>query len=615
MAEHASHKDRWPRRATLVVSSVATLVLVSPAARSYAQGCPEQLQGAWYGELPVRDLLQVGFIIREQGGGSLEAEIRSSQMAEVVPVWMDGTRLRFQSTVFPLAFDGVLPHGNSALGGFIQHATSLIRVELLTQSGTATRTWAAEWSPLGLHDESFRFDLYIEDDGTGSLGGYFFFRDQRLPALWGYGLACHGDTVTLGERNLGLRLAGQFDRTRDRMPMTVTGIAGSAPIMFERMSDAAVPPRPDAPEGPARQQSNRAYVAHPPATLDDGWPTAHPADVGIDTSLIADMVRAVVDGEMALTHSVLVARQGRLVVEEYFYGFDRDTWHDMRSASKTLTSTLIGLAIQEGHIENASATALPFFPRYRRYATWDTRKADITVRHLLTMSSGLDANDSDPRSIASEGRYQSQVVQPDWIKLALDAPMIADPGSQPLYGGANPLILGGILAAALEEPVEWFAHRMFFAPLGIERYRFLLDPTGIVYMGGGLYLRPRDMAKYGQLYLDGGVWQGTRILSEEWIRESWGQYGRLAPLDRNGHQYGYLWWHHTYDVGTRTIETLEARGNGGQYIFVVPSLDLVVVITAGNYRTGILKTRQPEAILQRFVLPAVLGSATSQDSR
>jgi CubicO group peptidase (beta-lactamase class C family) len=193
--------------------------------------------------------------------------------------------------------------------------------------------------------------------------------------------------------------------------------------------------------------------------------------------------------------------------------------------------------------------------------------------------------------------------------------MIADPGSQPLYGGANPLILGGILAAALEEPVEWFAHRMFFAPLGIERYRFLLDPTGIVYMGGGLYLRPRDMAKYGQLYLDGGVWQGTRILSEEWIRESWGQYGRLAPLDRNGHQYGYLWWHHTYDVGTRTIETLEARGNGGQYIFVVPSLDLVVVITAGNYRTGILKTRQPEAILQRFVLPAVLGSATSQDSR
>ncbi len=107
-----------------------------------------------------------------------------------------------------------------------------------------------------------------------------------------------------------------------------------------------------------------------------------------------------------------------------------------------------------------------------------------------------------------------------------------------------------------------------------------------------------------------GMWQGRRVLSEEWIQESWGRYGRLAPLDRNGHQYGYLWWHHRYPVGDEIIETLEARGNGGQYIFVVPSLQLVVVITSGNFRTG--KTRQPEEILRRFVLPAVLGSPDSR---
>jgi len=182
--------------------------------------------------------------------------------------------------------------------------------------------------------------------------------------------------------------------------------------------------------------------------------------------------------------------------------------------------------------------------------------------------------------------------------------MIADPGSQPLYGGANPLILGGVLAAVADEPVEWFAHRTLFEPLGIEDYQFLVDPTGIVYMGGGLHMRPRDMAKYGQLYLDGGIWQGRRILSETWVSESWGRYGRLAPLDRNGHQYGYLWWHHKYPVDDRTIEAVEARGNGGQYIFVVPTLDLVVVITAGNFRTG--RTRQPEEILRRYILTAVV---------
>lgn len=118
-----------------------------------------------------------------------------------------------------------------------------------------------------------------------------------------------------------------------------------------------------------------------------------------------------------------------------------------------------------------------------------------------------------------------------------------------------------------------------------------------------MHLRPRDMAKYGQLYLNGGTWRGERILSEDWVRESWGRYGRLRPLDRNGHQYGYLWWHHQYEVGGRVIETLEARGNGGQYIFVVPSLDLVAVITSGNFRNR--RTRQPEEILQRFILLAV----------
>jgi CubicO group peptidase (beta-lactamase class C family) len=357
------------------------------------------------------------------------------------------------------------------------------------------------------------------------------------------------------------------------------------------------------------------YRGDAPASTGDGWSTARPTEVGVDSTIIADMVRAIADGAFPLTHSVLVARDGKLVVEEYFYGYDRDTWHDMRSASKTVTSMLIGLAIGEGHVESTSARAVSFFPQYQRYRIWDPRKASITIRHLLTMSSGLDANDSDRRSVASERAYQSQRAQPDWIKLALDAPMIADPGSRVIYGGANPLILGGILAAATDEPVERYAHRALFHPLGIERYQFFLDPTGIAYMGGGLYLRPRDMLKLGQLYASGGVWQGRRILSEEWVRESWGRYGRLEPLDRNGHQYGYLWWHHRYDVDGQVVETVEARGNGGQYIFVVPTQNLVVVITAGNYRAGLRMTRQPEAILETFVLPAVLASPSSRDAR
>ena len=575
---------------------------------AYGQECGDFL-GAWTGTLPVRELFELRLTVREEADGEFEAEIRSSRDAEAVPVWLDGQHLRFQSTRAALAFDGLVSQDGSRIGGFVQTASHVIRANLIRTDATGESEWVTRWSPIGVSAETARFDLYVEDDGEGGTGGYFFFRDQRLPGLWGYGLECSDGGVRLGEKNLGLWFEGRVSAS-GALELTATSAAGSSPITFERVFEDAVPSAPDAPEAPARAPDLAEYVEIAPPSLDDGWPTTNPSEVGIDPAPIRDMVRAVIEGDLAFTHSVLIARTGQLVVEEYFYGFDRAVMHDMRSASKTLTSTLIGLAVQEGRIEGSGATALSFFPNYRRYANWDPRKADIEIRHLLTMSSGLDANDSDPESAASEGFYQSQTIRPDWVKLALDAPMIADPGSQPLYGGANPLILGGILANVVDVPVEWFAHLALFDPLGVQHYKFFLDPTGIVYMGGGLYLRPRDMLKFGQLYLDGGVWQGRRVLDEGWIDESWGRYGRLAPLDRNGHQYGYLWWHHQYELGDRTIETVEARGNGGQYIFVVPSLDLVVVITSGNFRNG--KTREPEDIMRRFVLPAVLSGETSR---
>ena len=587
--------------------AAAISVLGSPGF-GHSQECPVDLVGAWTGTLPAHRGFLFQFIVRQVDDGTFEAEIRSGGESEVVPVWSDGIRLRFQSSRQPLAFSGNPSDDGSRWAGFVQYASHVTRLVLPRVDpgvGAGASSWAAPWTPLGVPDETLRLDLYIDDDGEGGLGGYFFFRDQRMTGLWGYGLACEDDRLELGEKNLGLWFEGTLTPA-DELDLTGTTAGSSFPIAFKRMSDDEVPDSGDEPEVPARSAGGAVYAGGAPASLDDGWRTAAPAEVGIAPGPIADMIQAVVGGELAYTHGVLVARDGQLAVEEYFYGFDRETLHDMRSASKTITSTLVGLAVQEGRIEGSDAKALAYFPQYRRYDNWDARKAEISVKHLLTMSSGLDANDSDYQSTAAEGRYQSQTARPDWIKLALDAPMLEDPGTQPLYGGANPMILGGILANVATEPVEWFAHRALFEPLGIESYKFFLDPTGVVYMGGGLWMRPRDIAKYGQMYLDGGSWQGHSVLDESWIEESWQKYGALRPLERNGHQYGYLWWHHVYEVGGQTIATLEARGNGGQYIFVAPSLDLVVVITSGNFRNG--KTREPEDIMERYILPAVLSS-------
>ncbi len=570
-----------------------SLLLLGPPV-AYVQECPDELLGAWTGALAVDALLTVRVTVIERAPGRYVAEIRSQERSEEVPVWMDGERLRFQSAGLPVAFDGTLSDDGTRIGGFVQHASHIIRVELVEQDGAGARTWVTDWTPLGVREES----VCTSTTGPGVSAATSSSAISDFPgsgvmerSVGRNGSSSRRETWVSPSRGDSMRRGTSYrSRCRGWVARSPSHSSECRKMRSRRYRTPLKPPRG--------------------SRLQDGWPTAMPSELGLDVGVIREMVRAVVEEEMALTHSVLVARHGTLVVEEYFYGFDRDTWHDMRSASKTVTSTLIGLAVQEGSLEGSGATALQYFPKYRRYANWDERKAEITVRDLLTMSSGLDANDSDPNSVAAEGAYQSQMRQPDWIKLALDAPMIAEPGSQPLYGGANPLILGGIIAEVVEEPVEWFAHRTLLGPLGIEHYKFFMDPTGVVYMGGGLHLRPRDMAKYGQLYLAGGIWRGRRMLSEEWIRESWGKYGRLAPLDRNGHQYGYLWWHHRYQVGDRIIETVEARGMGGQYIFVVPSLELVAVITSGNYRTG--KTRQPEEILRRFILPAALSAPSAR---
>lgn len=573
--------------------------------------CPDGISGAWHGVLPVSPLFDTRMTVTENSRDDFAVTIRTQTSTESVRGWREGPYLRFQSATSSLSFRGTFTSDGERLEGFLQQGSSLVRTAFSKVPSAESRSWALDWTPLVVEDDELPFDLYIEEDGEGGIGGYFFFRDQRLPGLWGYGLTCHQNSIVVGEKSLGLEFTGTFHRTSDQLVMDVVGPAGEASITFVRMSPDQLPPIPDAPEAPARAASAAEWSDHAPDLLDDGWVTATPSSVGLDATVIGDLVQSVGAGELEYTHSVLVARAGRLVVEEYFYGFDRGTRHDMRSASKSVTSTLVGLAIREDHIAGSQAKALPYLSQYRWYDNWDDRKADISVRDLLTMSSGLDARDWVQESVAAEGAYQSQTEQPDWVKYALDAPMIWDPGTHVYYGGANPLILGGILGSTVGEPVEWFAHRTLFGPLGIDDYRFFLDPTGLPYMGGGMFMRPRDMLKYGQLHLDGGTWNGRRILSEEWIEESWQRYGRLEPIDRNGQEYGYLWWHHVYDVGDESIASVEARGNGGQYIFVVPALDMVAVITSGNFRNG--RLRQPEEIMRRWVLPAAVGSSGGGD--
>jgi CubicO group peptidase (beta-lactamase class C family) len=217
------------------------------------------------------------------------------------------------------------------------------------------------------------------------------------------------------------------------------------------------------------------------------------------------------------------------------------------------------------------------------------------------MSSGLDAIDyginANPKSPAVEDSYQKSK---DWTQAVLSAPMLNNPNSKANYGSANPYLLGVAMDSLVSEPLELFMDTYLFQKLSISNYIIQTDLNGIPYFGGGMYLKPIDMLKFGELYLNKGKWDSKRILSKKWIESSFTNYRVLENTrDKNG--YGYLWWHNTYQVNGKNIEAIEARGNGGQYIFVVPSLKVVVVITSGNYRNG--KTQQPETIFKNYILP------------
>jgi CubicO group peptidase (beta-lactamase class C family) len=350
-----------------------------------------------------------------------------------------------------------------------------------------------------------------------------------------------------------------------------------------------------------RRPGTYRYV--PPPDLEDGWPVASADQVGIDRGEIERLVQFLIDMPMDSlhapeVHALLIARRGRLVVEEYFHGFHRDEPHDTRSAAKSLTSILVGAAIQAGAPLAASTSVHP--------AAREPRKRAITVEHLLTMSAGLDCDDGDPDSPGNEDRMQEQSGQPDWYRYTLDLAMVREPGDKAIYCSAQPNLLGAVLRRATGERHPALFERLVARPLGIRRYHVPLTPTGDVYMGGGIHLLPRDFLKLAQLMIDGGEWQGRRIVSREWVRRS---VSPLVRIEGGGAspaiRYGYLWWTIDLPHRGRVVRAFYAAGNGGQVAMGIPELGLAIAFFAGNYSDRSTYLAIQQDYVPRHVLPAL----------
>ncbi len=354
---------------------------------------------------------------------------------------------------------------------------------------------------------------------------------------------------------------------------------------------------------PAQEPSK---PANPPPGLN--WPTAVPQSTGISPSQLQKLEIAVSSGEFKKIGSVVLARHGKLVYEKYFDG-DASTLRDTRSATKSITDALVGIAIDEKKLRGVDARVLALLPEHaRRMQNPDPRKETITVEDFLTMSSPLECDDWND---ASRGNEERMYLVEDWAQFILDLPIrgrmhLGEHEEPPKYGRYFSYCTGGafVLSEVLEkvtgERTDRYAQRKLFDPLGISDAEWVFSPLNIPQTGGGLRLTSRDLLKIGQLYLDGGVWQSKRLISEGWIRASTRPHAQIDDQT----EYGYFWWLKTFQSGGKGYAGYFMSGNGGNKVVVLPGLDLCVVITSTNYSTRGMH-EQTERLLTDYILPAV----------
>ena len=346
----------------------------------------------------------------------------------------------------------------------------------------------------------------------------------------------------------------------------------------------------------------------PPPKLDDGWTVTDPAKAGWNTATLTAMEQAIASGAAPDTTSVLIARDGKLVYEHYFNGGSRDTLNNTRSLTKSITALLVGAAIDRGLITGSQAKVYGFFTD-RTWRNDDPRKRDFTVEDLLTMSSQWECDDENQ---FSSGHEERMYLSADWTQFVLDLPMrgyapwMQRPKDSPhgrafAYCTANAFLLGAVVSRAASKPLDVFAREALEGPLGINQSSWGKSSEGVGMGGGGTTYRSRDLAKFGQLLLDGGRWQGKRVIAPEWVRAMTTVHAQA----RDDADYGYLIWCFHFDVHGKQRDVWAMSGNGGNYVFVIPEEKLVAVITRTRYNQRDMH-QQSHRLLSDYILKAML---------
>jgi CubicO group peptidase (beta-lactamase class C family) len=568
------------------------LFFTAPAA-SAQPGTPD-LEGLWVARAHYGPNVRGRLLILQRGDG-LVADIAGFS----VPVKQQGKKLRFDLPDSKGSFRGERI-GGQIDGQWIQPVTVESGARYATPlvlRADAHAGWTGRVVP---REDHMTYYLPVTRGADVLYSTYLRNPERNQGVFLGVSrIERNGDMVRLvgtrrGQKEESVITTGRRDPDTGMFSLPLFGRT----FDFARETDRSSPFYP-------RGNPAERYRYIPPVQLDDGWPVSTLKEEGIDQATIEKFVQKLIDMRQdnvstSQIHSLLIARHGKLVLEEYFHGFDRDTPHDTRSASKSWTNVLIGAAMQAGVPIRLDTpvyeTMLGSVP-----ADLDPRKKQMTLEHLISMTAGFDCDDSGERP-GDEDLMQEQTAEPDWYRYSLNVPLAWSSGTKIVYCSMKPNLAAGMLEKIAGEPLPEMFYRLVAKPMRMGNYNLFLQPTGQPYGGGGHHFSTRDFMKFTQLFLNDGRWEGRQIVSREWAQTSGAALRVLSP--KSGQTYGYLWNSVEYPYRGRKLHAYFPGGNGGQVYIGIPDLDLLIAFTGGNYADPVLFRAQREFVPED-ILPAV----------
>ena len=318
-----------------------------------------------------------------------------------------------------------------------------------------------------------------------------------------------------------------------------------------------------------------------------------------DTDKIKELKGNINEGLFKKISSIIVIKNGKLLIEEYFNGEDRYTLHDPRSVGKSFTSSLMGIAIHDGYIINENQKLKDFY-NINSFKNPSVEKENTTIAELLTMSSGFNGNDED---FTSPGNEENMYPTPNWVNFTLNLPFKNNLEGKWHYFTAGVILLGDILNKTVKGGLESYANEKLFMPLGITNYKWEYTPQHVPNTAGGIRMNALDFAKYGQLYKNNGTWNNKQIIDKKWIDKTFTKQKRI--LNRENEFYGYLFWNKSFQVNNKSYDAYYCAGNGGNYILVFKNQPLVIVITAKAYGQPYAHSQVTKMVTD-YILPAVI---------